>query len=162
MEFYEHSGIYSFQTKQLLPVTLECAWHFFSTPQNLQKLTPSDLDFRITTPVNLPIHQGQIITYGIRIFPFIRSNWVTEITTVEHQKMFIDEQRFGPYKLWHHQHRFEEVEGGVLMTDHVHFKLPFAILAPIAYRMFIKKKLQSIFEYRKQTLEEMLRNNELK
>lgn len=162
MEFYKHSGLYSFKTTQLLPVSLEYAWHFFSTPKNLQKLTPDTLDFKITGPPLTEIFQGQIITYSIRIFPPFRTNWVTEITSVETHKCFVDEQRYGPYKMWHHLHQFEEVEGGVLMTDQVHFKLPFALLAPIAYRLFIKKKLRSIFDYRKVVLDEMLLNNTLK
>lgn len=162
MEILSHSGVYSFQAAQFLPVNLKDAWQFFSTPTNLQRLTPDDLDFRITSPHLDSIHQGQIITYSIKIFPLIRSQWVTEITSVEHEKMFVDEQRYGPYKMWHHKHSFREVEGGVEMIDHVHFKLPFAPLAPIAYRLFIRKKLMNIFEFRREALEKMIKNNELK
>lgn len=162
MEILKHSGVYSFQAVQILPVNLKDAWHFFSTPSNLQKLTPNDLDFKITSPHLDPIHQGQIITYGIQIFPMIRSKWVTEITAVEHEKMFVDEQRFGPYKMWHHKHIFREVEGGVEMIDNVHFKLPFPLLAPLAFRLFIRKKLTDIFEFRREALEKMIENNEFK
>lgn len=156
MEFYEHSGLYSLHTQQFLPITLEEAWNFFSTPQNLQKLTPDDLDFKITSPKLEGVYQGQMITYNIKIFPIFPSRWVTEITSVENHKFFIDEQRFGPYKLWHHQHHFKEVEGGVLMTDIVHFKLPFALLAPLAYKIYVKKKLREIFTFRHKVLDDLI------
>lgn len=162
VEFYEHSGLYSLHTEQFLPVSLDAAWRFFSTPQNLQKLTPGDLDFKITSPKLNGIYQGQMITYNIKIFPVFPSKWVTEITSVEDQKYFIDEQRFGPYKLWHHQHHFKEVEGGVLMTDIVHFKLPFPLLAPIAYKMYVKKKLKEIFTFRHEVLNNLIKQNALK
>jgi ligand-binding SRPBCC domain-containing protein len=162
VEFFEHSGLYSLHTEQFLPITLDEAWHFFSTPQNLQKLTPSELDFKITSPKMDSIYQGQIITYNIKIFPVFPTKWVTEITSVEEGKYFIDEQRFGPYKLWHHQHKFEEVEGGVKIIDIVHFKLPFALLAPIAYKLFVKKKLREIFTFRHKLLDDLIAKNGLK
>ncbi len=161
MEFFEHSGLYSLHTEQFLPITLEEAWHFFSTPQNLQKLTPGDLDFKITSPKLDGIYQGQMITYNIKIFPIFPSKWVTEITSIEDRKYFIDEQRFGPYKLWHHQHHFEEVEDGVKMTDIIHFKLPFSLLAPIAYQFFVKKKLRQIFTFRQEILDDLIAKNAL-
>jgi ligand-binding SRPBCC domain-containing protein len=161
VEFFEHSGLYSLHTEQFLPISLEEAWHFFSTPQNLQKLTPGDLDFKITSPKLDGIYQGQMITYNIKIFPIFPSKWVTEITAVEDHKFFIDEQRFGPYKLWHHQHHFKEVEGGVLMTDIVHFKLPFALLAPLAYKLYVKKKLGEIFSFRHKVLDDLIAKNAL-
>lgn len=162
MEFFEHSGVYSLHTEQFLPITLDEAWHFFSTPQNLQKLTPEDLDFKITSPKLEGIYQGQMITYNIKIFPVFPSKWVTEITAVEDRSYFIDEQRYGPYKMWHHEHRFEAVEGGVKMKDIIHFKLPFPLLAPIAYKLFVKKKLREIFSYRHEILDEVIAKNALK
>jgi ligand-binding SRPBCC domain-containing protein len=161
VEFFKHSGLYSLHTEQFLPITLDEAWHFFSAPQNLQKLTPSDLDFKITSPKMDAVYQGQMITYNIKIFPIIPTKWVTEITALEERKYFIDEQRFGPYKLWHHQHHFEEVEGGVIMKDIIHFKLPFALLAPIAYKLFVKKKLREIFTFRHAVLDELISHNKL-
>lgn len=161
MVIFKHSGVYSFRTTQLLPISLEEAWNFFSTPQNLQKLTPENLDFKITSPELGPVHQGQIITYGIKIVPLFRTNWVTEITHVEPLRMFVDEQRFGPYKLWHHKHTFEAREDGVLMTDEVHFKLPFSLVAPLAFRLFVQKKLTTIFTYRKEILHTLIQNNQL-
>ncbi|GAB5416891.1 MAG: SRPBCC family protein [Crocinitomicaceae bacterium] len=127
----------------------------------MQKLTPDDLDFKITSPKLNGIYQGQMITYNIKIFPIFPSKWVTEITSLEDRKYFIDEQRFGPYKLWHHQHHFEEVEGGVKMTDIIHFKLPFALLAPIAYKVFVKNKLRQIFTFRQEVLDDLIAKNAL-
>ncbi|MDB3906567.1 SRPBCC family protein [Crocinitomicaceae bacterium] len=161
MEFFEHSGLYSLHTEQFLPITLDEAWHFFSTPQNLQKLTPGDLDFKITSPKMGGVYQGQMITYNIKIFPVFPTKWVTEITSVEDRKYFIDEQRFGPYKLWHHQHHFKEVKGGVIMNDIIHFKLPFSLLAPLAYKLFVKKKLREIFTFRMEVLDDLIAKNAL-
>ncbi len=162
MVISKHSGIYSFRTEQFLPISAYEAWHFFSTPSNLQKLTPKELDFRITSPRLEKIHPGQIVTYSIKIFPLFRSQWVTEITVVEDKKFFIDEQRYGPYKMWHHKHSFTEVDGGVLMSDEVYLKLPFPLLAPLAYRLYIKKKLNAIFEFRHKHLEKMIEQGDLK
>ncbi len=107
------------------------------------------------------VYQGQMITYNIKIFPVFPTKWVTEITSVEDRKYFIDEQRFGPYKLWHHQHHFKEVKGGVIMKDIIHFKLPFSLLAPLAYRLFVKKKLREIFTFRMEVLDDLIAKNAL-
>ena len=88
-------------------------------------------------------------------------NWVTEITCMVHENYFVDEQRFGPYKMWHHRHTFEEVDGGVLITDVVHFKLPFSLIAPLVYRLFVKQNLKRIFNYRTEKLEELINSNQL-
>lgn len=154
--FRSHSGIFSLGTEQILNCTLEEAWEFFSDPKNLETITPNDLSFKITSPELGRMFKGQIITYRIGLFPMISSNWVTEITAVEDKHYFIDEQRFGPYSLWHHLHSFHRMENGrVLMKDVVHFKPPMGPLGKLAYSFFIKKKLQGIFEFRFKKLEEL-------
>jgi ligand-binding SRPBCC domain-containing protein len=145
--------------EQFLPITLDEAWHFFSNPRNLQELTPKDLDFKITSPKLGGIYQGQMITYNIKIFPLVPSKWVTEITAVEPKSYFIDEQRYGPYKMWHHEHRFSEVDGGVMVEDIIHFKLPFPLLASLAYKLFVKSKLEEIFTFRKSILSSLIEQN---
>lgn len=153
MQITKHSGIYSFTVKQELPITLETAWDFFSSPENLAKITPKEMGFHITSKKPEPMFAGQIITYKIGVLPFITTHWVTEITHVKPQHYFIDEQRFGPYTLWHHQHRFTPTTNGTAMEDSVHFKLPFGFLGNLAYYLFIKKQLTTIFNHRRTTLE---------
>jgi ligand-binding SRPBCC domain-containing protein len=155
MIFRKHSGVYTLEVRQHLPVTLDDAWQFFSNPQNLEKITPQNMSFRITSPLSPKVYEGQIITYNIGILPFFKTPWVTEITHVKDQHYFIDEQRLGPYKMWHHEHFFREEENGVLMCDKVTFALPFAFIGHLAYHISIKNQLKKIFEYRKQSLIEI-------
>lgn len=152
----KHSGIYTLQTQQELKVTLSEAWGFFSSPENLSKITPKHMGFQITSEVESKAYAGQIITYRVGILPGIKSNWVTEITQVKHQEFFIDEQRFGPYKMWHHEHWFEALpNGNTLMKDKVSYKIPFGFLGTIAQVLFIKKQLTNIFTHRYSTLENL-------
>ncbi len=156
IEFKKHSGIYTLYTKQVLNVSLEEAWDFFSSPENLQRITPSHMGFQITSELNHKAYAGQIITYKVGILPGIKQNWVTEITHVKEREFFIDEQRFGPYNMWHHEHWFYETPGGkTLMEDKISYKIPLGFLGTIAQNVFIKKQLQDIFEHRFNTLEKM-------
>jgi ligand-binding SRPBCC domain-containing protein len=144
--------IHTLEQSQRLPITLESAWEFFSSPRNLDEITPGDLGFRI---VHLPgerMYEGQIITYQVKIAPAIWVPWVTEIKAVDEGRSFVDEQRFGPYRFWHHRHTFEAVEGGVLMHDLVHYGLPFGPLGAIAHGVFVREKLRRIFGFRKEEL----------
>ena len=158
MIFSYASGVYTLQSEQLLPVTIEEAWNFFSTPVNLEEITPPELKFNITSKNIDDVYQGQIITYRIGLFPLIKSNWVTEITSVKPLESFIDEQRFGPYKMWHHRHVFVDLDGEVLMHDRIDFKLPFGALGRLFYPILIKPKLTRIFNYREQKLNELFKN----
>ncbi|AZJ34040.1 SRPBCC family protein [Tenacibaculum singaporense] len=156
IHFKKHSGIYTLSTEQTLNVPLEKAWDFFSAPENLQKITPSHMGFQITSEVNKKAYAGQIITYKVGILPGVKSNWVTEITQVKEQQFFIDEQRFGPYAMWHHEHWFEELpEGKTLMKDKISYKIPFGFLGHIAQSIFIKRQLKGIFKHRYSTLEKL-------
>lgn len=140
---------YLIQRKQFLPVTLERAWEFFSTPANLQAITPPDMRFVVKEgEYSKGMYPGLIIEYTIRPILGIPLYWMTEITHVDHLRYFVDEQRFGPYAFWHHQHHFKTVEGGVEMTDIVHYRLPFGILGTMAHALFVGKRLEGIFTYR--------------
>ena len=153
IQIKKHSGIYTLKTEQELNISLEKAWDFFSSPENLQKITPKHMGFEITSSVDSKAYSGQIITYKVGILPWIKSNWVTEITQVKEKEFFIDEQRFGPYKMWHHEHWFEELPNGkTLMKDKISYKIPFGFLGNIAQFLFIKKQLKGIFEHRISTL----------
>jgi len=150
------SKVYSLQTIQRIPVGIEKAWDFFSSPANLQTITPSSLGFKIISKFHgNRMYPGQIIEYKVSPVLGIPLYWMTEITHVEDQKFFVDEQRFGPYSLWHHQHHFKSIPGGVEMTDIVHYKLPLWVLGDIAHTLFVKNQLKQIFDYRFQQVEKM-------
>lgn len=156
INFSKHSGIYTLTTEQLLHVPIEKAWDFFSSPSNLQKITPSHMGFTITSAVDKKAYAGQIITYKIGLLPGVKSSWVTEITQVKDNQFFIDEQRFGPYSMWHHEHWFESTtDGKTLMKDKISYKIPLGPLGHLAQVIFIKKQLASIFSYRYATLEKL-------
>ncbi len=151
--------IYKLERSQILPISLEKAWEFFSRPENLNEITPDELSFKIITKVPGNVYEGLMIAYKVKPFPLVSFDWLTEITHVKAPHYFVDEQRIGPYKLWHHEHHFEACDGGVLMTDIVHYALPFGILGQLAHPMFIEKKLNRIFDYRYTTLENYFAKN---
>lgn len=109
--------MYTLKAEQVIPISLDVAWDFFSNPNNLPKITPSWLNLKVTSDLPDKMYQGMIITYKVYPVFGIPQNWVTEITTVKEKNFFIDEQRFGPYKFWHHQHHFKEINDGVEMRD---------------------------------------------
>lgn len=153
----KQSGIYTLTSEQILPLSLEKAWKFFTLPTNLDKITPKEMEFRITNNPPNKTYKGQIITYKIGILPGINSNWVTEITHLEDQKFFVDEQRFGPYAMWHHEHHFEKIsENQVLMRDIVNFKLPLGILGDFFAGKLVTKKVKFIFQSRYTILQKFL------
>lgn len=146
--------LYRLTAKQYLPINPEIAWGFLSNPENLQGITPSHMGFQILSGADKPMFPGQIIQYSVAPFKGIRTRWVSEITHVKEGVYFVDEQRFGPYSLWHHKHFIEEVEGGVLMEDIIDYKLPYGPLGPLAQFLFVKRQLTGIFEYRETALKE--------
>jgi ligand-binding SRPBCC domain-containing protein len=147
--------VYTLQSKQNIPITLEEAWNFLADPKNLKIITPPYMGFKTLSGDDRPMFAGQIIQYIVTPVMGIPTKWVTEITHVEHQKYFVDEQRFGPYSLWHHKHFIKEIPGGVEMEDIVDYKLPMGILGQMAHPFLVKPKLNEIFEYRKNKLIEL-------
>lgn len=135
---------------------MEQVWEFISAPANLQKITPPSMGFQITSK-DLPaaMYQGLIISYTVKPLLGIKMKWVTEITHLEEGVYFVDEQRVGPYTMWHHQHRLEPVRGGVRMNDIVSYVPPFGFLGALANSLVIRKKLNEIFYYRHTALEKM-------
>jgi ligand-binding SRPBCC domain-containing protein len=146
--------IHTLTQSQEIPISLEDAWKFFSKPENLNEITPPDLEFRITSGKPEPMHDGQIVTYKIRVAPMIWNTWVTEIKAVIPETQFVDEQRSGPYKFWHHLHEFESTDKGTLIKDKVNYALPFGIFGDIAHSLYVKNKLNQIFNFRKKILSE--------
>lgn len=147
-------GIYQLKTEQIIPSTIEKVWDFISSPKNLAKITPPYMGFQITNdPVSEKMYAGQIISYKVSPLLGIKMDWVTEITHVDENKYFVDEQRVGPYSIWHHQHMIEAVSDGVLMKDIVSYKPPFGIFGKIANELIIRRQLNEIFAYRFQAVE---------
>jgi ligand-binding SRPBCC domain-containing protein len=150
------SKVYSLKTVQCLPTSIDTAWDFFSSSVNLKDITPDNIGFKILSHHHgNKMYAGQIIEYTVRPLLGIPMYWMTEITHVEDKKYFVDEQRFGPYSLWHHQHHFKIIEGGVEMTDIVHYKMPLWIIGDIANSLYVKNELKKIFEFRFQKVEEL-------
>ncbi|HML77733.1 MAG TPA: SRPBCC family protein [Geobacter sulfurreducens] len=143
--------MYQFSRTQILPVPLTLAWDFFSDPRNLAAITPPDMGFVITSPVPERTHAGMVVTYAVSPFGGLRVPWVTEITHCAEPSLFVDEQRFGPYRFWHHQHHFREVSGGVEMRDIVHYMLPFGIIGRL-FAPVVARRLKAIFDYRRDAL----------
>lgn len=149
-------SVYCLKKTQFIPISLDAAWDFFSHPKNLAVMTPEYLNLKFTNELyGDEMYPGQVMTYNVRPVLGIPMFWMTEITHVVPKKFFVDEQRFGPYAMWHHQHHFEEVEGGVMMTDLIHYKAPLGFLGDVAVSVFIKKQLEGIFVFRKKKVEEL-------
>lgn len=148
--------LYKIATVQYIDTSVENCWDFFSSPKNLETITPDNMHFQIQDYDGKRMYHGQIITYTLKPLLGIKISWVTEITACKENDYFVDIQRFGPYKLWHHKHFFERTEnGGTKMTDIVHYALPLRILGRIMNRLVVENKLKNIFDYRYNKIEEL-------
>lgn len=149
MSFHQLSDLH------YIPADLDTVWNFISRPENLKVITPADLGFEIVTQ-DLPelMYPGMIIEYRVTPIAGLRQRWVTEITHIREKEYFVDEQRVGPYAMWHHEHAVEAVSGGVKMKDTVSYKLPLGPLGEIAHILFVRRQLNAIFEYRRKALNE--------
>ncbi|MBQ4822570.1 SRPBCC family protein [Aquimarina sp. MMG016] len=147
--------IYTLKAKQNLPISVEDAWNFLSDPNNLKTITPDYMGFEILSGTDRGMYPGQIIQYIVTPVAGIKNKWVTEITHVRDKEYFVDEQRYGPYALWHHKHFIKEIPGGVEMEDIIDYKVPFGILGQLVHPILVKPKLKEIFQYREQKLIEL-------
>ncbi|TSE08808.1 MULTISPECIES: SRPBCC family protein [Aquimarina] len=147
--------IYTLKAKQNLPISIEQAWDFLSDPRNLKTITPDYMGFEILSGADRQMYSGQIIQYIVTPISGIKNKWVTEITHVKDKQYFVDEQRFGPYALWHHKHFLKEIPGGVEMEDIIDYKVPFGILGQLVHPFLVKPKLEEIFKYREKKLIEL-------
>jgi ligand-binding SRPBCC domain-containing protein len=148
---------YLLKTEQAIPISLDEAWDFFSSPLNLAKLTPKEMGFVVTSDytAQTKMYAGMIITYKISPLFGIKTNWMTEITHVKDGEYFVDEQRFGPYALWHHQHHFKAIEGGVLMNDILNYAIPYGVIGRLGNAILVHKQIRKIFSYRENAIKEM-------
>ncbi|MGV3610516.1 MAG: SRPBCC family protein [Fluviicola sp.] len=147
--------MYQLKRTQFIKADLETCWEYFSSPANLHVITPDYVDFRVHSSVPDQMYEGLIIHYTIRPIFRIPLKWISEIRTIRDQDYFVDEQRKGPYKMWHHEHHFKEVEGGVEMTDLIHYSLPLGFIGKFVHWLFVRKQLESIFDYRIRKVDEL-------
>jgi ligand-binding SRPBCC domain-containing protein len=141
-------SFYQLYAKQALPISKAKAWDFLSDPKNLSAITPDSMGFEILSGASLPMFKGQIIQYKVSPFPGIKTRWVTEITHLKPGDYFVDEQRFGPYALWHHKHFLKSHEDGVIMEDLIDYKLPAGFVGVAMHAAYIRKKLLGVFTFR--------------
>jgi len=148
------------ECRQLLPLTPAAAWEFFSRPDNLARITPPDLGFEVTSSLPERMYAGAIVSYRVSPFAGLRVPWVTEITHVREPEFFVDEQRSGPYRFWHHQHHFRAVVNGVEMTDLVHYQLPFGAVGGLLAGGLVERRVARIFAFRRRVLTELFGGEE--
>ena len=145
---------YELADELVVPAPIEDVFAFFDRPENLARITPPWLSFQILTPRPIPMHEGAVLDYAIRVGP-MPSRWRSMITTYEPPHRFVDEQLLGPYSFWHHTHSFECVEGGTLIRDHVRYLPPPGFLGRIAHALFIRRQLEAIFRYRREVVQDL-------
>lgn len=153
IDFYNMT--HTFKSTQFLKTDIHTCWDFFSSPENLKKITPDHMGFDILSKSrDTDVYQGMIINYIVRPLFNIPTHWTTEITHVKAPFYFVDEQRVGPYKMWHHEHHFIEKENGVEMIDIISYALPMGFLGDWVHPFLVRPKLKQIFDYRSEFLEE--------
>ncbi len=148
-------SVHRFEATQLLRVPRDTAWRFFSNPRNLSRITPRDMRFTVTSDLPDEIYPGLMITYRVHPLFDIPVSWVTEITHVTPCERFVDEQRVGPYALWHHEHHFRDVDGGTGMRDLVHYSVPGGPLGDVINRLLVQRRVAEIFAYRRRVIERL-------
>ena len=147
--------MHTLERTQRLPISVEEAWKFFQSPKNLAAITPDYMGFNILSETPAKMYPGLFIHYKVSPLLGIKMRWTTEITHVEAPSYFVDEQRVGPYSIWHHEHHFKAIEGGVEMLDRVNYKVPFGLLGKIFHPIIVRPKLEQIFDYRVRKTEEL-------
>ena len=145
--------IHQLHQTQFLPISPENAWEYFATPKTLEEMTPEFLNFEILSDPPATLHSGLLIAYRIRAVAGIPMNWLTEIKHVVPLRRFVDEQRVGPFSFWLHEHTFTPVDGGIEMTDHVHYVMPWGPIGSLIHPLFVRRRLESIFSFRRAYLE---------
>ena len=147
-------SVHRFEARQVVPIGLDEAWAFFSNPRSLALITQPEMGFEVTSPLPERMHPGLIIGHRVRPLLGIPVTWITEISHLVEGELFVDEQRFGPYRFWHHQHHFRPVEDGVEIGDIVHYALPFGPLGDLLNALLVRNRVRAIFDYRRGVLEQ--------
>ena len=151
--------MYQLKRKQIIKADLATCWAFFSSPYNLKKITPTYMGFEVLTDIPEKMYEGLMIEYRVKPLLGIPTKWVTRISKVDENKFFIDEQWSGPYKAWHHEHHFRQIDGGTEMIDIITYQMPFGIFGKIVHPFIVKKKLESIFNYRKEVVKDIFKQD---
>lgn len=146
------STVHQLYREQIIPTSLEAAWDFIKSPQNLDLITPDDLSFQIVSEVPEQMYNGLLIEYRVGIPLLGQQTWLTELKHIREQHSFVDEQRVGPYKLWYHYHEITEVDGGIRFVDRVNYVVPFGPLGSIVQALYIRRQLKHVFDYRQVAL----------
>jgi len=153
--------VYTKKWTQFIPRPLDEIWDFFSRPENLNEVTPKEMNFEILTDIaNQEMYEGMIISYKVTPVFGIRMRWTTEIQRIKKGEYFVDEQRFGPYAMWHHEHHFREADGGTYMTDLLHYAIPFGPIGRLANSIMVNNKIEEIFEFRVKAVERLFGTKE--
>ncbi|MEI8340502.1 MAG: SRPBCC family protein [Verrucomicrobiota bacterium] len=150
-------AIYTLNRTQIINTNLQRCWAFFSDPRNLKRITPPALDFKVLSDLPTEIYPGMMIEYRVRPLLGIPATWLTEITHVDAPGSFVDEQRVGPYRLWHHEHTFRQIdEQRVEIGDKVHYALPFGVIGSAVHALFVRGELEKIFAYREKVVAQIV------
>ncbi len=153
--------VHTLECRQIIRATLTTAWEFFSCPRNLEKITPKSLGFEVLSVLPEAMYPGMMIRYRVRPLLGIPLTWLTEITQVNPGRFFVDEQRAGPYRLWHHEHHFRDLgDGRIEMLDRVTYQLPFGWLSEPAHALLVRPQLLGIFDYREKVVRELFGRDE--
>lgn len=147
--------VYELRTRVRLPRPRPEVFAFFADAGNLEAITPPWLHFHIVTPQPIAMHPGALIDYHLRLRG-LPITWKTEITAWDPPRRFVDEQLRGPYRLWVHEHTFEEDGNGTIVNDHVRYAIPFGPLGRLANRVMVARDLRMIFGYREARMREAL------
>ncbi|MEN8775062.1 MAG: SRPBCC family protein [Akkermansiaceae bacterium] len=146
--------VHSLSQEQTIPISIKEAWSFFSSPKNLEAMTPPDMGFKIVSLPSETLYEGEIIQYSVKALPGIWIPWISEIKSLHEGESFVDDQISGPFKFWHHRHSFEEIDGGTIVKDLIHYTVGFGVFGEIARALVVKKQLAKMFEHRRVVLEE--------
>lgn len=151
--------VYTFTYETKLKGSLDTVWDFFSHPKNLDKITPPDLAFRTIGEVPDRAYAGLILHHIVRPLFNIPMRWVTEITHCNAPQMFVDEQRSGPYAMWHHQHHFAAEGEYVRMRDIVTYRIGYGVFDCLINPLVVRPKIQSIFSYRDRIITDIFKDH---
>jgi ligand-binding SRPBCC domain-containing protein len=159
ISIHRYGAVYQLRARTLIREDASVLWDFFSNPANLQKITPPAMNFQVLSPLPEKVYPGLIIAYKVTPMPGFRAGWITEITHVEEGKLFVDEQRQGPYRMWHHEHHFNDTGDGIEVIDIVTYALPMGFLGHWVHPILVKPRLKHIFAYREKQLEKLFPSN---
>ena len=146
--------LYTLKRKQLIPFDRGTVFSFFKAPENLERITPSDVGFCIITPKPIKMQTGAVLDYTIKLAG-IPVRWTTLITDYDEPFGFSDVSLKGPYSFWYHRHWFEESEEGTVMYDEVTYALPFGFLGRMVHSLWVRKQLDHIFDFRSKVIDEI-------